>query len=164
MATDVANAILSGSKKAFEEHCQAATCEVQITMRRERPSAPAETYTLLVTLMDSHVLVQYGSLRFRAPCASSTAFKEMLSSLYGMLSDKCKEADKADKQEPNFDEWHQHMMHVYGSVSEEADPYYDASFRVLQQGKVQVDLKRVALEELEGVFMHHLGAMRFLTC
>ncbi len=177
MATDVANAIISGSKAAFKDHCQANTCEVQVTMRRERYrySGSPETYTLLVTPMDSHVLIQYGSLRFRAPRADRTAFQDMLSSLYGMLSDKCKEADKADVQQqqqqqqgcPDFEEfekWHSDMASYYEHQGEEGDPYYDARFRVVQQGEVQVDLKRVPLTDLEGVFMHHMGAMRFLSC
>lgn len=82
----------------------------------------------------------------------------MLSGLYGMLLDKCAEDDKAEQEDPDFGNWQADMEESYDRYGI-ANPYEEAAFRV-----VQVEMWRVARENLEGVFMHHIGAMRFLSC
>ncbi len=163
MATDLANAIISTSREAFEEQCNASVCEVQIFARRERFTGEASPYILKVTPTENHVLVQYADLTFKAPRADATAFKEMLSGLYGMLSDKCAEDDNAERQDPDFPEWQEEREDAYHRYGE-PNLYEEAMIRVVRRGKVQVEMKHVAREDLEGVFMRYMGAMRFLSC
>ncbi len=166
MATDVAHqAIVGAPKEALEERCQASSCEVQVTMRCRRPSGPQDPDILRVTPMEDHILIKYGDMRFKAPRADRTVLQDVLSSLYGMLLDKCAAADRADKRDPNFFAWQCRNPGPLDDTGKPTDPYSsEASFVVVQQGRVQVQLERMPLKELEGVFMRHMEAMRFLCC
>ncbi len=167
MASDVANAIVKSSKEAYEEYCKASECELQVTMRlvrRPQQVDRCQPYIITVVPTEHHVVFKYGGLCFRAPRADREAFQGAVSSLYGMLMDKCKEADREDKRLDHFAEWYNDVLEEWDNFLGGGDPYGEATFRILRCGEVQVEVTRMPLEELEGVFMRHVGAMRFLSC
>lgn len=165
MGFDEANSIVKSSKKAYVEHCEASECEIKVTMRLERPSQdPVKPHVISVVPMEHHLVFRYGGLTFRAPRADGAMFLDAVSSLFGMLLDKVKEADLGDKRDDEFERWHSGALDQWDYYFGGGDPYAEATFQVVRHGEVQVEVARMPLEDMEGVFVHHVGAMRFLSC
>ncbi len=158
MASDLAAAIIKTSKEAFEEACKANECKVYIAMRRNR--APFE---ITVTPTDQHIVFHYGGVQYRVQRADRAGFQDILDCLYGMMHDRRLQLDREDENNPSFDEDHYYMRADAAGLGE-GDPYEESSIKVVQGGQVKAELGGLPLSEIKGVFMHHMGAMRFLSC
>lgn len=158
MASDLAAAIIKTSKEAFEEACRANQCKVYVAMRRNR-----DPFEITVTPTDEHIVFHYGGVQYRVQRADRAGFQDILDCLYGMMYDRRMQGDREDQNNPHFDE-ELHYIRADAAVQGEGDPYEESYIRVEQGGQVKADVGPMPLSEVKVVFMHHMGAMRFLSC